>query len=151
MPSYVENVVFNERERADIAEVVRVITVAFPEAVPGSLRDRERLHPGVRYLNMIANHPGDPVTRDKVEAALEAAREQLAACERESKPEFWQAQETPGVPLEISAQYGERAMGFVLADARKGQAIAARKVVDLLREVAHRLDPESSYHCSDHP
>lgn len=146
MPKYESVAQFTDADRKVLGEVMRDIAIGYPEFNPTQTVSRKRgaeegIPDSVRALKA-ASLNREPFTHERVGLVLEAVKVQLAACVEQSDPAYWRALETPGVDPEVSARFGERRMGEVLALARGEQATRARAALDLVSSTWYILDPD---------
>lgn len=147
MPVYTLTAEFTDADRKVFGAVLNELTIGFPDFHSGMTVNQKRIKKEelesvpeeVRALKTIALNK-EPFKHDRVLLALAAAAQQHDACVEQSDPEYWKAQETPGVDPEVSARYGERRMGEVLAEARAEQAGRALRAYQLLDSTLDTLD-----------
>lgn len=150
MPVYTLTAEFTDDERKVFNAMLRDLAVGFPDFHHGMTVNKKRIKTEelgsvpeeVRAFKAAALNK-EPFTYPRVALALEAARQQYDACVEQSDPDYWRAQETPGVDPEVSARYGERRMGEVLAEARAEQTERATAAWRILHSAAGALLPHN--------
>lgn len=146
MPVYTLTAEFTDDDRKVFDAVLRDLAVGFPDfhhgmTVSTKRIKKEELPPvsdEVRAFKAAALNK-EPFDLRRVNLALGAMQQQFHACVEQGDPAYWQAMETPGADPEVSARYGERRMGGVLAEARREQAERARAALEILVMAAARL------------